>query len=83
MPTLLQVSGLTESSGEGAHDIDASGRVFTWGFPKIRRYLFGGPHNMDYTVVFWAGLYWGPPILGNYHMGLTSGSLGLSKAWAV
>ena len=25
----------------------------------------GGPHKKD--LVFW-GLYWGPPILGNYHI---------------
>ena len=27
-----------------------------WGFPKIRGTI----------IVFW-GLYWGPPIIGNYH----------------
>ena len=29
-------------------------------------YLFGGPHNKDYNI--YCGLYWGPLILGNYHI---------------
>ena len=33
---------------------------------KIRGTICGGPHNKDYIV--YLGLYWGPPILGNYHM---------------
>ena len=36
------------------------------GVPKIRGTLFGVPILIR-TVVFW-GLYWGPPILGNYHI---------------
>ena len=36
-----------------------------WGFPKIRDTIFGVP--LIRTIVFW-GLYWGPPILGNYHI---------------
>ena len=36
-----------------------------WGFPKIRPTILGVP--IIRTVVFW-GLYWGPPILGNYHI---------------
>ena len=28
--------------------------------------FFWGPHNKDYSI--FEGLYWGPPILGNYHM---------------
>ena len=35
------------------------------GFPKIRGTFLGVP--IIRTVVFW-GLYWGPPILGNYHI---------------
>ena len=35
------------------------------GFPKIRGTLFGAP--IMRITVFW-GLYWGPPILGNYHL---------------
>ena len=33
-----------------------------WGFPKIRG-TFWGPHNNDYSI---GGLYWDPPILGDY-----------------
>ena len=36
------------------------------------------------TIVFW-GLYWGPPILGNYHLGLSAIPIlwvwGLGGAW--
>ena len=37
------------------------------GFPKIRGTILGFP--IIRTRIYW-GLYWGPPILGNYHMGL-------------
>ena len=37
----------------------------TWGFPKIRGTILGVP--IIRTIVFW-GLYWGPLILGNYHI---------------
>ena len=36
-----------------------------WGFPKIRGTFLGVP--IIRTIVFW-GLYWGPLILGNYHI---------------
>ena len=36
------------------------------GFPKIRGTILGVP--IIRTIVFW-GLYWGPPILGNYQIG--------------
>ena len=36
-----------------------------WGFPKIRGTFLGVP--IIRTIAFW-GLYWGPPILGNYHI---------------
>ena len=36
-----------------------------WGFPKIRGTLLGVP--IIRTLVFGC-LYWGPPILGNYHI---------------
>ena len=39
-----------------------------WGFPKIRGTLLGVP--IIRIVVYW-GLYWGPPILGNYHIAPT------------
>ena len=45
-----------------------------WGSPKIRGTLLGVPRIR--TIVFW-GLYWGPTILGNYHMGLGLGFRGL------
>ena len=37
------------------------------GVPKIRGTLVGVP--IIRTIVFW-GLCWGPPILGNYHIGM-------------
>ena len=36
-----------------------------WGFPKIRGTILGVP--IIKIIVFW-GLYWGPFILGNYHI---------------
>ena len=36
----------------------------TWGFPNKRGTFLGVP--ITRTIIFW-GLYWGPPILGNYH----------------
>ena len=36
-----------------------------WGFPKIMGTFLGVP--IIRTIVFW-GLYWGPLILGNYHI---------------
>ena len=48
-----------------------------WGFPKIRGTLLGVP--IIRTIVFW-GLYWGPPILGNYHMCMYTLSLRLKVA---
>ena len=41
--------------------------VVLWGFPKIRGTILGVP--IIRIIVFW-GLYWGPLILGNYHIGL-------------
>ena len=38
-------------------------------FPKIRGTLLGVP--IIRTIVFW-GLYWGPLILGNYHIVLSN-----------
>ena len=37
-----------------------------WGFPKIKGTFLGVP--IIRNIVYW-GLYWGSPILGNYHMG--------------
>ena len=36
-----------------------------WAFPKIRATLLRGP--IIRTIAYW-DLYWGAPILGNYHM---------------
>ena len=36
------------------------------GFLKYRVPFWGGPHDKDYVV--FGGLYWGPPIKGNYHI---------------
>ena len=58
----------TSSSG-GRHlgKLGVDFRVYgeIWGFPKIRGTLLGVP--IIRTIVFW-GLYWGPLILGNYHL---------------
>ena len=40
----------------------------TWGFPKIKGTLLGGPYKR--ITIFW-GLYLSPLVLGNYHMGTT------------
>ena len=40
---------------------------FIWVVPKIRGTILGVP--ITRIIVFW-GLYWGPPILGNYHMSM-------------
>ena len=37
----------------------------TWGFPKTAGTFLGVP--ISRILVFW-GLYWGPPVLGNYHI---------------
>ena len=37
-----------------------------WGFPEIRGTFLGVP---IIRITVFAGLYWGPPILGNYHFG--------------
>ena len=44
-----------------------------WGFPKIRGTFFGVP--IIRTITYW-GLYWGPLILGNYHIRKLSRVLG-------
>ena len=48
-----------------------------WEFPKIRGTLLGVP--ILRIIVFW-GLYWGPLILGNYHLLLEEVGGGL-LAW--
>ena len=39
-----------------------------WGVPKIRGTFLGA--LIIRTIVYW-GLYWGPLILGNYHIALS------------
>ena len=39
-----------------------------WDLLKIRGTFLGIP--IVRTIIFW-GLYWGPPILGNYNIGFT------------
>ena len=46
-----------------------------WGFPKIRGTILGVP--IIRTIVFWS-LYWGPPILRNYHIVALAGSSSIS-----
>ena len=36
-----------------------------WGFPEIRGTILGIP---IIRIIVYLGLYWGPPILGNYHV---------------
>ena len=36
-----------------------------WGVSQKQGYHFKGPNNKDYSTL---GLYWGPLILGNYHI---------------
>ena len=52
--------------------------ALTWGFPKTRGTIL--EVLILRIIAFW-GLYWGPPILGNYHMLLHDGhkAQGLSK----
>ena len=38
-----------------------------WGFPKIRGTRLG---VLIMRIIIFGGLYWGPIILGNYHMRL-------------
>ena len=38
-----------------------------WGFPKIGGTLLGVP---IIRIIVFVGLYWGPLILGNYHLGI-------------
>ena len=52
------------------NEMETGGRgLWGLGFPKIRGTFLGVP--IIRTIVFW-GLYWGPLILGNYHVGLRS-----------
>ena len=54
----------TSSPAKGLREDDVGS---IWAFPKIRDTLLGGPLI---RIIVYCGLYWGPPILGNYHMGI-------------
>ena len=47
--------------------IGVAAKKLAWGLPKIRDTLWGVP--IIRTIVYW-GLYWGPLVLGNYHIRL-------------
>ena len=49
-----------------------------WGFPKIRGYLFGGPHNKDHSTL---GSILGSPCFGKLPFG--SGLLGGNSRFSV
>ena len=36
-----------------------------WGFPRLGVPLVGD-HHKDHRIIVFRGLYWGPPISGNY-----------------
>ena len=36
-----------------------------WGFPESRGTILG---VLIIRIIVYGGLYWGPPVLGNYHM---------------
>ena len=59
------VLGSTWPAFTGLVAVAAAPALAMWGFPKIRGTLLGVP--IIRTIVFW-GLYWGPLILGNYHI---------------
>ena len=48
-----------------AAELTAAPDSLIWGFPKIRGSMLGVP--IIRTIVYW-GLYWGPLVLGNYHL---------------
>ena len=52
----------------------------TWAFPKIRGAILGVP--IIRIIVYW-GPYWGPPILGNYHLGITTLRVQGLKEWGL
>ena len=48
-------------------------QVLIWEFPRIRGTFLGVP--IIRIIIYW-GLYWGPLILGNYHISLLLTKLG-------
>ena len=61
----LGFKGPMHATGQLLIRIPASPSL-TWGFPQIRGNLLG-LLIIRTTVVFWR-LYWGPLVLGNYHI---------------
>ena len=53
--------------GPAQEDRGGGFRIYTWGFPKIGGTILGVP--IIRTIVYW-DLFWGPLILGNYHLHL-------------
>ena len=68
---LAQPQSLPEASVEHPQSLPECRRdllescLIKWGFPKIRGTILGVP--IIRTILYW-GLYWVPPILGNYQM---------------
>ena len=69
MPSAFLVAHLLELANiaQGARQ---AGKVtldvrYIWGFPEIRGTILGIP---IIRIIVYLGLYWGPPILGNYHI---------------
>ena len=54
----------------GAHHKEVLGWYRYMGFPKVRGTFLGVP--IIRTIMFW-GLYWGPLIVGNYHIRIYKG----------
>ena len=64
-----------------AHCCGSSESLFSltmWVVPKIGGTFFGVP--IIRTIVFW-GLYWGPLILGNYHVEGAQCAWGFGGFW--
>ena len=64
-PTKRRASRAKSAEGATLDSDRPCGGFPLWGFPKIRGTILGVPRIR--TIVFW-GLYWGPPILGNYRV---------------
>ena len=73
MTTIGVIKGDTRSLDYSSYRFYFWGQMLTspfgaegiWEFPKIRGTILGVP--ILRIIVYW-GLYWGPPILGNYHI---------------
>ena len=60
-PSILDL----QPRGWGRFNLFSKAEARDMGIPKIRDTFLGFP--IYRTIVFW-GLYWGPPIFGNYHL---------------